>query len=151
MTKDKVTVRERVHSDLFKTPHVVDKILSIVTGEWQTDEPLDEQLVYHLTECNPCRGAIAVLLTAMQQDEQPRSSADIFINTLLTKLANINHQIESQKFEQLGAYAEAIQAEGRKEAERRFPQLVEHIKNCSTCKLTLEATLTFLKTSEEKE
>ena len=91
-----------------------------------------------------------MLLTTMQQDEQPRSSTDIFINTLLTRLANINYQIESQKLEQIGAYAEAIQATGRREADRRFPQLVEHIKSCSSCKLTLEETLTFLQTSEEK-
>ena len=44
MTKDNAMVRERVHPDLFKTPHVVDKILTIVTGDWQKDELLDEQL-----------------------------------------------------------------------------------------------------------
>lgn len=143
-------VRERVQPDLFKTPHVVDKILTIVTGEWQKDEFLDEQLVSHLIECNPCRAALGMLLIAMQQDEQPRSGADIIINTLLAQVANINHQIEAQEIEQIGAYAEAIQAEGNKEADRRFPQLAEHIMSCSSCKLTLEETLTFLKASAEK-
>ena len=33
----------------------------------------------------------------------------------------------------MGEYAEAIIAKGKKQADKRFPQLTEHIKSCSSC------------------
>ncbi len=150
MTKNKAAVMERIHPDLFITPHVADKLVDLVTGEWQPDESQCEQLVTHLTECYPCRTTLVVLLSAMQQDEKPRSSTQVFIGSLLTRLANINHIIESQEYEQIGGYAETIIAKGRKEADKRFPTLAEHIKSCSSCKTTLEETLMFLKEFEKK-
>ncbi len=148
MTKDKAAVMEKVHPNLFLTPHVADKLVDLVIGEWQPDELQYEQLATHVTECEPCRTVLAVLLSAMRQDEKPRSSTEVFIETLLSQLADINHKIQAQEYEQMGEYAEAVIAKGKKQADKRFPVLVEHIKNCSTCRSTLEETLIFLRASQ---
>ncbi len=50
----------------------------------------------------------------------------------------------AQEYEQMGAYAEAIVAKGREEADKHFPVLADHIKRCPGCKSTLEAILAFL-------
>jgi hypothetical protein len=63
---------------------------------------------------------------------------------LLARFVTIHHEIEAQEYEQMGAYAEAIVAGGRKKADKRFPILAEHVRRCPGCKSTLEETLAFL-------
>ncbi|HYT46578.1 MAG TPA: hypothetical protein VEP90_29895 [Methylomirabilota bacterium] len=144
MEDKKATIIDKVISDLLKSPHIVSELFHLVMGEWQPDSSQVEQLVIHLTECYYCRTSLIVLLSADQEYEMANSYTETPARNLLTQFVTIHHEIAVQDYEHMGAYAEAIMAEGREEANKRFSVLAEHIRKCSSCKSTLEATLAFL-------
>jgi hypothetical protein len=144
MEENKATVKDKVRPDLLVPPHIVDKLFHLVLGEWQPDSSQQEQLIVHLTECPYCRTALIVLLSADQEYERLSSSPEAPVHNLLTQFVTIHHEIEAQDYEQMGAYAEAIIAKGREEADKRFPVLAEHVRSCLSCASTLEETLAFL-------
>ena len=149
MNEKQASVMDKVH--LFVAPHIVDKLIDLVGGEWQPDVSQQEQLIVHLTECRYCRTALIVLLSADQEYEKVDSYPEAPIHNLLTQFVTIHHEIEAQEYEHLGAYAEAIVAQGREEADKTFPILAEHIRKCPSCKSTLEETLAFLNETEETD
>jgi len=149
MEEKRAGVVEKVHPDLLVPPHVVDKLIELLTGEWQPDSSQQEQLVAHLADCSYCRIVLIASLSAEQEDERAKNSPDSPLRDLLTRFIAIHHEIEAREYEHMGAYAETIVAEGSEEAGKRFPILAEHIKRCPGCKSTLEATLAFLNESEE--
>jgi hypothetical protein len=151
MEEKKVTIMDKVRPDLLVPPHIVGKLIHLVVGEWQPDHSKQEQLVVHLTECPYCRTALIVLLSADQEYERLNSSPEAPVHNLLTQFVTIHHEIEAQDYEHMGAYAEAIIAKGREEADKRFPVLAEHIRRCSSCTSTLEEILTFLNEPEEAD
>ncbi len=142
-------VMDKVRPDLLVPPHIVDKLFHLVAGEWQPDASQQEQLVVHLMECRYCRTTLIILLSADQENERLNGTPEAPVHELLTRFATIHHEIEAQDYEQMGAYAEAIIAKGREEADKRFPVLAEHVRRCSSCSSTLEETLAFLKEPEE--
>jgi hypothetical protein len=144
MEENKATVKDKVRPDLLVPPHIVDKLFHLVLGEWQPDSSQQEQLIVHLTECPYCRTALIVLLSADQEYERLNNSPEAPVHNLLTQFVTIHHEIEAQDYEQMGAYAEAIIAKGREEADKRFPVLAEHVRSCLSCASTLEDTLAFL-------
>lgn len=149
MEDKKATILDKVSPDLLISPHIVSKLFHLVMGEWQPDTSQQEQLVVHLGECYHCRMALIVLLSADQEYEMANSNTKTTARTLLTQFITIHHEIAVQDYENIGAYAEAIIAEGSEEASKRFSVLSEHIRKCSSCKRTLEATLNFLNEPEE--
>jgi hypothetical protein len=151
MEDKKASVLDKVRPELLIPPHIVDKLFHLVAGEWQPDPAQQEQLVAHLTECRYCRTSLIVLLSADQKYERLNSSQEAPVHNLLTRFVTIHHKIEAQDYEQMGAYAEAIIAKGRAEADKRFPLLAEYVRRCSRCKSTLEETLAFLKEPEETD
>ena len=151
MEEKKATVMDKVCPDLLVPPHIVGKLIHLVVGEWQPDHSQQEQLVVHLTECPYCRTALIVLLSAEQKYERLNSSPEAPARNLLTQFVTIHHEIEAQDYEHMGAYAEAIIAKGREEADKRFPVLAEHVRRCSICTSTLEEILTFLNEPEETD
>ncbi len=140
MKDKKAAIMDKVHPDLLVPPHIVDKLFQLVAGEWRPDPAQQEQLAAHFMECPYCRTALIVLLSAEPEEEGSESS----VRSLLTRFVAIHHEIEAQEYEQMGAYAEAIVAKGREEADKHFPVLADHIKRCPGCKSTLEAILAFL-------
>lgn len=150
MKKDSVTVKERIHSDLFMPPHVADKLVALIAGEWKPDASQIETLTTHLTECSYCRTTLIVLRPVVQEYEKPSGKADTFIDGLFAQFVNIHHEIESQGYEQMGAYAEMIIAKREKEADKQFPGLAEHIKSCLSCRTILKELLDFLEESGKK-
>ncbi len=151
MNENKASVMDKVHPYLLAPPHIVDKLIDLVGGEWQPDSSQQEQMVVHLTECPYCRTALIVLLSKEQEYDKLNSYPEAPIHNLLTRFVTIHHEIEAQEYEQLGAYAEAIIAQGREEADKRFPILAEHIRKCPSCKSTLDETLAFLNEDEETD
>ncbi len=151
MEDKRATVMDKVHPDLLVPPHIVDKLFHLVAGEWQPDPSQQEQLVAHLTECCYCRTSLIVLLSADQEYERLNSTPEAPVHNLLTRFVTIHHEIEAQDYEKMGAYAEAIIAKGREEADKRFPVLAEHVGRCSSCTSTLEETLAFLNEPEETD
>jgi hypothetical protein len=144
MKEKKANVMDKVRPDLLVSPHIVGELIRLVVGEWQPDPTQQEQLIAHLTECPYCRTALIVLLSAEQEYEKLNSSPESSARNLLARFVTIHHEIEAQEYEQMGAYAEAIVAGGRKKADKRYPILAEHVRRCPGCKTTLEETLVFL-------
>lgn len=151
MTEKKVTIMDKLHPDLLVPPHIVGKLIHLVVGEWQPDPSEQEQLVGHLTQCPYCRTVLIVLLSAEQKYERLNNYPETLAHNLLTQFVTIHHEIEAYEYERIGAYAETIVAEGREEADKRFPILAGHIRKCPSCKSTLEETVAFLKESEETD
>ena len=151
MKEKKATVMDKVRPDLLVPPHVVGKLFHLVVGEWQPDPSQQEQLIAHITECRYCRIALIVLLSAEEEYQRLNSYPEASARNLLAQFVTIHHEIEAQEYEHMGAYAEIIVAEGREEADKRFPILAEHIRRCPSCKSTLEETLVFLKELEETD
>jgi len=144
MEENKATVKDKVRPDLLVPPHIVGELIRLILGEWQPVSSQQEQLIVHLTECLYCRTALIVLLSADQEHERLSSSPEAPVHNLLTQFVTIHHEIEAQDYEQMGAYAEAIIAKGREEADKRFPVLAEHVRSCLSCASTVEDTLAFL-------
>ncbi len=151
MEDKRATVMYKVRPDLLVPPHIVDKLFHLVAGEWQPDPSQQEQLVEHLTECRNCRTSLIVLLSADQEYERLNSTPEAPAHNLLMQFVTIHHEIEVQDYEQMGAYAEAIIAQGREEADKRFSVLAGHVSRCSSCASTLEDTLAFLDESIETD
>jgi predicted anti-sigma-YlaC factor YlaD len=151
MEDKKATIKDKVSPDLLVSPHIVSELFHVVMGEWQPDSSQLEQLVVHLIECEYCRTALIVLLSADQEYEMTSSFTETPARNLLTQIVTIHHEIAVQDYEHMGAYAEAIVAEGRKEADKRFLVLAEHVRKCSSCKSWLEETLAFLNKSEKSD
>ena len=151
MKEKKATIMDKVRPDLLVPPHIVGKLIHLVVGEWQPDPSQQEQLIVHITECRYCRIALIVLLSAEQEYERLNSFPEAPASNLLAQFVTIHHEIEAQEYERMGAYAETIVAEGREEADKRFPILAEHIRRCPSCASTLEETLAFLKELEETD
>lgn len=148
MKQKKTSVRENVRLDLLVPPHVVDKLVNLFADTWQLDTVQLEQLAAHLKECSPCRTFLIALLGTEANRVNPNSNPENPAHDLLMRFVNLHHKIESQEYEQLGAYAEAIIAKGENEADKRFPTIAEHIHRCSGCKSVLEETLAFLREPE---
>jgi hypothetical protein len=149
MEEKKASIVVKAHPDLLVTPHIVGRLIPLVLGEWQPASSQQEQLVAHLTECPYCRTALIVLLSTEQEHKRLSIAPETPLHNLLTRFVTIHHEIEARMYEHMGAYAEAIVAEGPEEADKRFPILAEHIKRCPSCKTTLEETLAFLNEPEE--
>lgn len=151
MKEKKATIVDKVYPDLLVPPHIVGELIHLVRGEWQPTPSQQEQLVAHLTECPYCRTALIVLLSAEQEYERLNGYPEASAHKVLMQFVTIHHEMEAQEYEQMGAYAEAIVAEGREEADKRFSVLAEHIRRCPNCKSTLEETLAFLNGPEETD
>ena len=149
MKGKKANVLYKIHPDLLVAPHIVGKLTDLVVGEWRPDPPQQEQLIAHLAECPYCRTALIVLLSAEQEYDRVNNYPEAPVHNLLNQFVTIHHEIEVQEYEHIGAYAEAIVAEGREAADKRFPVLAEHIRRCPSCKSTLEETIAFLNEPEE--
>ncbi len=149
MKEKRATVMDKVRPDLLVPPHIVDKLFHLVTGEKQPDPSQLEQMAAHLTECSYCRTMLIVLLSTEQEYERLNHPDETCAHDLLTQVAEIHLTAETLNYEQIGAYAEAIVAEGKENANRRFSVIAAHIKKCSVCQTLLEETLDFLNEAEK--
>src|SRR5438128_1508929 len=112
MKENKATVMDKVRPDLLVPPHIVGKLLHLVVGEWQPDPSQQEQMVTHFTECSYCRTALIVWLSAEQVYDRLNNYPEASVRNLIVRFATIHHEIEAQEYEHMGAFAEAIVAEG---------------------------------------
>jgi hypothetical protein len=149
MEEKKATVMDKISPDLLEAPHVVDKLFQLVMGEKKTDPSQLEQIAAHLTECSYCRTTLIVLLSAEQEYERLNDPTRTSAHDLLSQLGEIHLTAETLNYEQMGAYAEAIVAEGKEDADRRFSVIAAHIKACSVCQALLEEILDALNEAEE--
>ena len=94
---------------------------------------------------------LIVLLSIEQEYERLNEPGETHAHDLLTQIAEIHLTAETLNYEQIGAYAEALVTEEKKEAARRFPVIAAHIKKCSVCQALLEEVLDSLYEPERTE
>ena len=149
MKEKKVVVIDEIHSRLLSSPHIVNKLIDLLVGELHPTPSKQKRLITHLIECPDCRIAFSVLLAIRDEYETKEEYPERFIHDFLVQFRMITDQIESRKFEQLGAYAEKIVAEGRAKADEQFPIIAKYIRRCSSCQSVLEDMLDFLRKTEK--
>lgn len=154
MKEDNATVISEIGPDLFVPPHVLPVLMELFAGERQQVLSQQEQLLAHLATCHFCRTAVVVLLGLAQEYDRRNNDPEEPAHDLLVRFANISRAIEAREareFERLGAYAEAIAAEGRDRADLRFPDVAAHLRICPDCRSALEATVSSITESEETD
>jgi hypothetical protein len=138
--------------DLFVPPHILPTVMELLAGERQQAFTQQEQLIAHLAVCHYCRTAVVVLLGLAQEYDRRNNNSEEVVHNLLMHFANISREIEAHEayeYERLGAYAEAIVAEGQDKADLRFPDVAVHLNICSDCRSAIEATVSSIIESEE--
>lgn len=148
MAQDKASVEERIPSELLISPHVADKLVHLVAGEWRPDTSQLEQLTTHVVACSACRRVLHLVLS---QEEENQPPSDETLHTLYMHVVSLERTLDAQNDEQMAAYAETIHAKGKKIADKQFPVLAEHIPCCPRCKATLDQLLTFLKEDKKDD
>ena len=149
MEEKQVTSMNKIHRYLLLPPHIVNKLIDLLVGEWRPTSFEQELLTIHLSECSDCRVAFSILLVIGREYEAKEDNSKKFIQAFSAQFRTIHDQIEAHKFEQLGVYAEKIVAEGHAKADEQFPILATYIKRSPDYQLVLEDTLKFL--DEPKE
>ncbi len=152
MKEDNQAAITEFSPDLFVPPHVLPVLMELFAGEVQKAFEQQEQLLAHLVACHYCRTAVVTLLGLVQEYDRRNNAVDEVAHNLLVRFADISHEIETSEahaYERLGAYAEAIVAEGQDKAERRFPDVAVHIKLCPDCRSAVEATVADIIEAEE--
>lgn len=147
MKEDNATIMSEVGLDLFVPPHVLPILMELFGGERQQVLSRQEQLLAHFAMCHYCRTAVVFLLNVAQEYDHRNNNHEEPTRDLLIRFANISREIEAheaREFERMGAYAEAIVAEGRERAAQLFPDVAAHLRICSDCCSVLEATLVSL-------
>src|SRR6266851_5062601 len=137
-----------VGPDLLVPPHVLPLLMELFAGDREQALSQQERLLAHIATCHYCRTAVMVLLSYAQEYDHINNDSEKPTHELLTHFANISRAIETceaQEFERLGVYAEAIVAEGRKKAARRFPSVATHLKICPDCRSAVDATVAFIR------
>ena len=151
MDEDSVNVLTVGGPDLLESPHVLPQLMELFAGDTQKALSQQEQLIAHITTCHYCRTAVMVLLSYAQEYDH-RYNPEEPAHDLLERFAAISHKIEAREareFERLGAYAETMANEGQEKAAQRFPDVATHLNNCPDCRRTVEATVAFIKGTEE--
>jgi hypothetical protein len=122
-------------------------LMELFAGDIQQASSQQEHLLGHLATCHYCRSAVMVLLSYAQEYDRRNNNPEAPTRDLLARFADISRTIEAreaQEFERLGAYAEAIVAEGREKVAQRFPDVAAHLKICPDCRSALDATVASL-------
>jgi hypothetical protein len=132
------------HPALLVPPHIMDKLIGLILGEWIPSPQEKKHLVAHLIICEYCRTALIILLFAVKKQEPLNKTSETDVDEILAQFVNIHHEIEELEYERMGAYAEALTAEGKEKAEKRFPVLAKHVGKCASCKFLLGEMLSFL-------
>jgi hypothetical protein len=147
MEEHNASVMDKIQHDLLVSPHIVSELFRLITGQWQPNAAQQEQLIAHLMTCQDCRVTLISLLSA--ELAQLNNSSEGPLQNILGQFVAIHHTLEGLGYEQMGAYAETMIAQGQGEADKRFPLLAKHICNCSGCKATLADILAFLRETGE--
>jgi hypothetical protein len=154
MKVDNATFMSVVGPDLLVPPHVLPVLMELFGGGRQQALSQQEQLLAHLAMCHYCRTAVVFLLNVAQEYERRNNDSEEPTYDLLMRFANISRETEAQEaheFECMGAYAEAIVAQGRERAAQSFPDIATHLRICPVCRSALEATVVSITEAEESD
>ena len=135
---------------LDKPPHILPQLVEIVEGDWQPASTEQEQLLAHLVECEYCQVTLGVLVEARLAEGSPGDSSEDQARQLLTRLGGITQKKQAH-YEQIAAYIETLEARGEKAANKKYPDLAEHLKQCKECQNLVKSTLALIAQVEKAE
>src|ERR1700730_7164767 len=124
---------------LDKPPHILHQLMEIVEGDWQPTPTEQEQLLAHLVECEYCQITLRVLVEARLVEGSPGSSSEDPARKLLARLGEFVQKKQAH-YEQIAAYIETLEAHGEKAANKKYPELAEHLKRCKECQILVQST-----------
>jgi|GEM_PF-1235641 len=130
--------------DLLLPPHMLPVLMELFAGSGQKAISERELLIEHLAVCQYCRTAVVALLGIAQEYDRRNGLSEEPTQNLLMDFASLSQSIdadEARNYERIGAYAEAVVAEGQERAALRFPVLAAHLRTCSECRLRTEETI----------
>jgi hypothetical protein len=146
MEKNAVIPKEH---ELLVFPHMGMQLLELFAGTWRPASTELETLAAHLMTCSACRLFLLTEIAMEQGDRNAKRSHIAITQDLLTRFLTIHYRAEAPDYEDLGAYAETVLAQGEGEANTQFPLLGMHLSLCKTCKSTIDATIAFLNETKE--
>ena len=135
---------------LDKPPHILPQLVEIVEGDWQPASTEQEQLLAHMVECEYCQVTLRVLVEARLAEGSPGSSSKDPARKLLARLGEFAQKKQAH-YEQIAAYIETLEARGEKAANKKYPELAEHLKQCKECQNLVKSTLALIDQVEKAE
>ena len=133
---------------LDKPPHILPQLMEIVEGDWQPTE--QEQLLAHLVECEYCQVTLRVLVEARLAEGSPGVSSEDPARKLLARLGEVVQKKQAH-YEQIAAYIEQLEARGEKAANKKYPDLDQHLKQCKEFQTLVKSTLALIDQVEKAE
>ena len=126
--------------------HILPELRKIVSGKWRPTLQDQEHMLDHLTTCAFCQNSVEVFVLATLDTTSGGSNNDL-ARKLLIRLKDAIHKIMERE-EHIAAYAETLEVNGVEEANKRFPALAEHLKDCKVCESEVEDMLVVLRQAE---
>ena len=133
--------------DLEQPPHVLPVLIGLVRDEAHPDSFEQERILGHLTECVLCQDALRTLLAIELDRDRQIGITEAPIRKLISRLSSIIE--ETQIRQDIPAYIEAIELWGYEEAQKRFPKLGDHLRNCKSCQLLVADVQNLKREAEE--
>ena len=157
MNEEHAGILSKIGPDLLAPPHVLPALMELLAGDSPPDLSQQEQLLSHLATCHYCRTAVVFLLKVAEGYDLRNNNPQEPVRDLLAQFEKISKEAEAreareaQVFERMGAYAEALVAEGQKKAEERFPDVANHIQICHDCQAAVQSIVAAIKESEKSD
>jgi hypothetical protein len=130
--------------DLLVSPHIVRELMNIEAGKCHPEAVNQERMIAHLVECPFCETALLVLIYAEREQDRPSDEHEMSAEELLTRFMTLKQANETKKYEERGAYAEALVTAGPEKAAQLFPEFAEHLKQCAACEAAVDDLIAFL-------
>ena len=155
MTEEQAGILSKIGPDLLAPPHILPALMELLAGDNPPDPSQHEQWLSHLATCHYCRTAVVFLLKVAEGYDIRNNNPQEPVRDLIAQFEKISREAEAreareaQVFERMGAYAEAIVADGQEKADERFPDVATHLQICPDCRATVQSIVAALKESQK--
>lgn len=128
---------------LHEPPHVMAELFQLVQGEWHPSPAEKKRLLAHIVECLHCQILLEMFVAAELEYNRSHGLDEVPVRALFDRLKELIHKTQ-QEPENIGAYIEALDLYGKKEANKMYPVMANHLKKCKACKSAVDETRTLL-------
>ncbi|SRR5260370_29819117 len=140
-------ILSKVDSSLLEKPHILSHILDVLTRKRQLIAAERKRMREHLTNCIHCQVFLWRFLAETIKYDQEHGILDESGRKLLAQLTRIIHETLKDA---IPRYVEVLEGRGEEEANKQFPILEEHLKNCRICQYIVEGTRSWLRQAVEE-
>jgi hypothetical protein len=142
MGKKGVSLPKHAAEDLAQEPHMMGRLIEMVTGKQQLAAVEQEQRWLHLSRCLPCQTFLVTYLLEVIASDKASGRSVASAQKMLSKLQRLMH--ETLK-EDIPAYVEMLEERGEKNAKVRYSWLAEHIPMCEECAASVQELRAWLR------